>query len=206
MVQISPFFLQSLSFTVIFIVKDKLNRGRCLKLDISKRIEFLMKEKKLSQRQLALQSKVPYTTLVKILNGVTSAPNTKTLVKIAEFFGKPTDYFLKETVTSLIEERLAETGRTMNWLATEMKLNRFYFENLDNIVPCDSDYELMDKVAHLLKMNPVVLKDALARQEPDDVPDRPHTEAEFEEDWSAEEWEQIEAFKKFLRSQRGDKA
>lgn len=62
-------------------------------MDISDKIEFEMKERGVSRYKLSKETGIPYTTLTQILNGRTENPQVKALQIIADYFGKPLDYF-----------------------------------------------------------------------------------------------------------------
>ncbi|MCY9500043.1 helix-turn-helix domain-containing protein [Paenibacillus larvae] len=65
-------------------------------MDISQKIRDLMNKKQITTYKLSKEAKVPYTTLTKILNGTTKNPQIDSLKLIADYFGKPLDYFLTE--------------------------------------------------------------------------------------------------------------
>ena len=63
-------------------------------MGVSDKIVRLMKRKGLSRYKLAKDSGVPYTTLIKILDGTTKNPQIETLSAIADVLRVPTDYLL----------------------------------------------------------------------------------------------------------------
>ncbi|WP_025847661.1 helix-turn-helix domain-containing protein [Paenibacillus ehimensis] len=62
-------------------------------MEIAEKIHNLMAERGITKYRLAKESKVPYTTLTKILDGTTKNPQVDSLKLIADYFGKPLDYF-----------------------------------------------------------------------------------------------------------------
>ncbi|MFD3268535.1 helix-turn-helix domain-containing protein [Paenibacillus dendritiformis] len=62
-------------------------------MEISEKIKKLMDEEGISKYRLAKESNVPYTTLIKILDGTTKNPQIDSLKQIADYFGKSVDYF-----------------------------------------------------------------------------------------------------------------
>jgi transcriptional regulator with XRE-family HTH domain len=66
-------------------------------MDIADKIEFMMKEHGISRYRLSKDTGIPYTTLTQILNGRTENPQVKALQIIANYFGKPIDYFIEKT-------------------------------------------------------------------------------------------------------------
>ncbi|MEF3312358.1 helix-turn-helix transcriptional regulator [Paenibacillus sp. GYB004] len=63
-------------------------------MEIADKILNLMAERDITKYRLAKESKVPYTTLTKILDGTTKNPQIDSLQQIADYFGKPVDYFI----------------------------------------------------------------------------------------------------------------
>ncbi|MBY0054099.1 helix-turn-helix domain-containing protein [Brevibacillus agri] len=63
-------------------------------MGVSDKIVRLMKKKGLSRYKLAKESGVPYTTLIKILDGTTKNPQIETLSAIADVLKVPVDYLL----------------------------------------------------------------------------------------------------------------
>lgn len=63
-------------------------------MDIAEKILNLMAERGITKYRLAKDSRVPYTTLIKILDGTTKNPQVDSLQQIADYFGKPVDYFI----------------------------------------------------------------------------------------------------------------
>jgi transcriptional regulator with XRE-family HTH domain len=58
-----------------------------MKLDISRQLEKLMRERKLSQSALSRATGVPQPTINRILSEVTREPRRDSVVRIANYFG-----------------------------------------------------------------------------------------------------------------------
>lgn len=58
-----------------------------MKIDISRQLEKLMREQKLSQSALSRATGVPQPTINRILSEVTREPRRDSVVRIANFFG-----------------------------------------------------------------------------------------------------------------------
>lgn len=55
-------------------------------MDIGQRISSLMKERGVSRYKMSKDSGIPYTTLIKILDGITKNPQINNLQEIANYF------------------------------------------------------------------------------------------------------------------------
>lgn len=64
-------------------------------VSISQKIEEMMEIKKVTRYKLSKDTGIPYTTLTNILNNRTKSPQIDALKVIAEYFGKPLDYFTR---------------------------------------------------------------------------------------------------------------
>ena len=136
---------------------------------IGKQIELLMKQRKISRYKLSRETGLPYTTLTQILNGRTKDPQVGALEKIAEYFNKPFDYLLGNSVNAIIENRLNELGMSMEELSKKSKTALVSLQSLDQSQPAPWDYEpggLIDRLANALEMDRKELVSAYARQEP----------------------------------------
>lgn len=138
-------------------------------MNISERINKLMKKHRLSRYTLAKISKVPYTTLIKVLDGTTKNPQIETLNSIAEALKVSVDDLSNPWVVELIEEGLKQTGMTLEELSEQTKIPLKNLQNIDSLTPAPWDYEsggIIDRIAKVLKLNSRELAAAFARQEP----------------------------------------
>lgn len=156
-------------------------------MELSERIFNLMEQRKLSRYKLAKLTKVPYTTLIKILDGTTKNPQIETLSEVADYFGVSVDYLFGKSAGALIEERLKQAGMTIEELAEQTKVPIRYLRNIDGVQPIEPDYKIATQIAKVLGVEPKELLAALARQEPP-VYDGPRDTAyeDFEEPLSEE--------------------
>jgi transcriptional regulator with XRE-family HTH domain len=67
-----------------------------LTLDIAEKINNLLAERGITRYKLAKEAKVPYTTLVKILDGTTKNPQIDSIKLLADYLGEPIGYFTEE--------------------------------------------------------------------------------------------------------------
>lgn len=65
-------------------------------MGIAEKIELLMKEKGITKYRLAKDTGVSYTGITKILSEQTKHPQIDSLKLIADYFGKPIDFFTEE--------------------------------------------------------------------------------------------------------------
>lgn len=138
-------------------------------MSISKRINKLMEKQGLSRYKLAKLSKVPYTTLIKVLDGTTKNPQIETLSAVAEVLGVKVDDLSEPWIEELIEEGLDQTGITLKELSERANIPLEKLQNIGNMTPNPWDYEdggLIDRLAKALNMNFKELASAYARQEP----------------------------------------
>lgn len=190
-------------------------------MEISGKIEELMRQRGLSRYKLAKLTNVPYTTLIKILDGTTKNPQIETLSAIADYLGVSVDYLSGQSAGAIIELELRMAGMSIEELAARAQVRKDLIVNIDKRIPDSSDYEAVEKIAKVLNVKPSTLRAALARQEPPAYEgptmsveeafagvefDEPETLAAHRdsdsEDWTEEELETIEKFKQFVRSQR----
>lgn len=190
-------------------------------MSLGKRLKELRALKKLSQSDLAIVLNVDRSTYGKYETG-DSSPDYEKLIKLAEFFDVTVDYLLKQSIRSLIEERLSELGMTLEDLSEKTKIPLDNLRTIDNTIPYPGDYELggiIDKLAKALNMDYKKLAIALARQEPpaytgpvssveddfsnDDI--KTIAAHHDDEEWTEEELEEIKQFKEFVRMKREKK-
>lgn len=138
-------------------------------MGIPERINKLMKKQGLTRYKLAKASKVPYTTLIKILDGTTKNPQIETLSAIAEVLNVSVDDLSNPWIDELIEEGLKKSGMSIQELAERTKLKLDYLLKIDDVIPDPWDYEpggTIDKIANVLNLNRRELAIAFSRQEP----------------------------------------
>lgn len=186
-------------------------------MSIALRITKLIERLEISRYQLAKSSGVPYTTLIKVLDGTTKKPQIDTLQAIAAALNVSIEDITQPWASEIIDGLLESYKITYGDLAKGAKVSEEYLKNLDEVVPGHEDYEAMDRVARFLKISNLPIKAALARQEPPayDVPALSAEEVfgEFDQsgtldvnneddDWTDEERKIIEKFKQFVKWQR----
>lgn len=135
-------------------------------MEIAGRIVSLMNEKKLSRYKLAKLTGIPYTTLIKILDGTTKNPQIETLSAIADFLGVSVDFLSGQSVGAIIETELRMSGMTVDRLAERAHVRKEFILNIDRIDPMSGDYEAVERIARVLNVKPTTMRSALARQEP----------------------------------------
>lgn len=132
---------------------------------IGKNIKKERNLKKLSLRALAEKASISKSTLSDIENDKTS-PTFNTLQKVADALGIPVDYLTRKSVKAVIEDKLEELNMTFKELSDRTKIPMIFFENIDNIIPDESDYEKLKQIANTLDMDESILFNALSKQEP----------------------------------------
>jgi DNA-binding XRE family transcriptional regulator len=93
-------------------------------------------------------------------------PSTQTLIKIADALGVPLDYLLRESVKAIIEDKLEELNMTFEELSAKTNIPIKFFDNIDNIIPDEGDYDRLKLIANTLGLEESILLKALSRQEP----------------------------------------
>jgi DNA-binding XRE family transcriptional regulator len=184
---------------------------------IPENINRLMAKQGISRYKLAKLSDVPYTTLIKVLDGTTKNPQIETLISVAEALGTSVDKLSGQSIGALIEDRLLIANSTMESLAEITGIPLEKLQDIDNAQPQPWDYEtggIIDKLSKALFLSKGVLSAAFSRQEPssyegprsspaDDFSDIDTIAAHHDGDvWSEEELEEIERFKEFVKSKR----
>lgn len=149
-------------------------------------------------------------------------PKMESVRILADFFDVSVDYIIGESLKAKLDEILEKKGMTYEELADKTKLKTDYINSLDQIVPEHWDYQAVKKIATALELDESVLIKALTLQEPpiyngplttktaaEDFAE-PITKYEPEtiaahhdgEDWTEEELDEIEQFKKFVKMKR----
>lgn len=138
-------------------------------MDVSDRIKKIRKEKGLSTYEVATMAGLSQSVVSKLENRKRKADND-TLQKLAEALGVSTDRLTGESVSSLIENRLSETGISLNEVAQKSGVSLHWLKNIDSFIPGEmGDYEIgydwITKVAEIIGLPGGKLRAALARQE-----------------------------------------
>lgn len=166
-------------------------------MSIAKRITKLIDKKSISRYQLAKLSKVPYTTLIKVIDGTTKNPQIDTLNSIAAALNVSIDDITQPWASEIIEGLLETYGFSYEDLAKGTGLSVDYLRNIDDLVPEPWDYELIDKVAKFLHISSQPIRAALARQEPpayDGSPTSPEEAfANLKDDFANEKFDEAES-------------
>lgn len=110
-------------------------------MDVSEKINNLIAERGISRYKLAKESAVPYTTLVKILDGVTKNPQIDSLKLIADYFGKPLDYFMGEQDDSAPDWATSRDKRDLKRMLEDEEPVMF-----DGVPIADEDKEKIKRV------------------------------------------------------------
>lgn len=163
-------------------------------MNISERINKFMKKQGLSRYKLAKMSNVPYTTLIKVLDGTTKNPQIETLIAIAEVLKVSVDDLNSPWIDELIEEGLKKNGLTIEELADRAKVKLVFLLEIDEVIPEPWDYETggtLDRIAQVLKIDRRELAVAFSRQEPPAY-DGPSDPRSLEEIFADEDFENDE--------------
>lgn len=179
-------------------------------MGLVEKIKVLCKEKKISIAELERR--------VGISNGQIrkweiSTPGVDKLNMVADYFNVSIDYLLGRSLQAKIDSRLKEKGISYEELASKTDLNLNYLSSLERIdSPKREDFDAVKRIAEELDIESATLIKALHLQEPpvyegskilpqDDF----STIAAHHvgEDWTEEELQEIEQFKKYVRSKRG---
>lgn len=184
---------------------------------MGKRIRDNRKRLGLSQEQLAEILGMKRTNIANYEAGRIVPPGNVVL-SLAETFETSTDYILGRSAYAVIEKRLLELGMTEKDLEDKLELPSGMIESLDTLPPAPWDYEregIINKIADELKMDFSTLASAYSRQEPpayDGSEDQKTASEDFKpetiaahhdgEEWTEEELEEIEEFKRFVAMRR----
>jgi transcriptional regulator with XRE-family HTH domain len=188
-------------------------------MSIANRILKLIEKKSISRYQLAKLSGVPYTTLIKVLDGTTKNPQIDTLNSIAKTLDVSIEDITQPWVSEIIGGLLETYKISYEDLAIGTGLTTEYLKSIDDLVPGPWDYESIDKIAKFLHISNQPIRAALSRQEPpvydgstmsaeeafsNENFEHPQTIAAHKdgEDWTEEELKEIEQFKQFVRMKR----
>ncbi|CUH95914.1 hypothetical protein P22_2000 [Propionispora sp. 2/2-37] len=133
-------------------------------MKLGQRIKAIRKSRKITQQELAFRSKMSRSYLADVENDRYN-PSLTTLEKISEALNVSVDRLAGEAAISIIEDRLEELGLSLEQLSEKAKVPLRFLEQLDEIVPEESDYAHITSIAEALKISPGVLRAAFARQE-----------------------------------------
>lgn len=156
-------------------------------------LQKLIEKEGLSRYKLAKETGIPYTTLIKIMDGTTKNPQIESLSPIADYFKVSVDHLIGESASSIIEAKLEERSMTLAELAEKANVPLTFLQNLDNIVPDhevdggEQCYIYISSIAWILDIPGSKLRTAFARQEipaseyPDTSPVPIEEEFEYED-------------------------
>lgn len=186
-------------------------------MQVGKRIKSVRNGSGLTQKELAMRANMSRSYLADVESDRYN-PSLDTLVKIADALNTSVDRLTGDAVWCLIDNRLEELGMSLDALAEKAKVPLRFLKNIDNIMPDESDYHNVTRIAKVLALQPAVLRAALARQEPPvydgpmpspeecftDFDDSVETIAAHHDsdEWTDEEKREIEKFKEFVRMKR----
>lgn len=130
--------------------------------------KFTLKQR-LTAKELAAKIGISETHLSYISNQKRT-PSFDLLEKIAETLKVSVDRLTGESVSSIIENRLEETGMTLEELSEKTRVPSHWLRNLDTFVPGEmGEYEIgydwMTRIAKTIGLPEGRLRAALARQE-----------------------------------------
>lgn len=137
-------------------------------MSIGKRIKKIRNSLGLTQDKLASDANISRSYLADVENDRYN-PSFDTLESIAEALNVSVDRLTGEAASSIIEERLKETGITLEDVANKTNVPLEWLQNLDSITPDHGDelgYKWITRVARVLGLPGSGLRAALARQEP----------------------------------------
>lgn len=159
-------------------------------MNISDRINKFIMKQGLSRYKLAKMSNVPYTTLIKVLDGTTKNPQIETLGAIAEVLNVSVDDLSSPWIDELIEDGLKKRGITLAELSEKAKVKLEFLQKIDEVIPEPWDYEpggTIDRISQVIQIDRRELAVAFSRQEP---PAYDGPRSTIEEDFANEDFEQ----------------
>jgi transcriptional regulator with XRE-family HTH domain len=139
-------------------------------MTIGDRIRKFRETKNMSTYKLSELTGIPQSTISKLENGKRKSDN-EVLVKIADALKISIERLTGEAVSSIIEERLEESGMTLEDIASKSRVPLYWLQNIDTFIPGEFGgeneigYSWITKVAEVLGLPGSTLRAALARQE-----------------------------------------
>ena len=153
-------------------------------MTVAENIRKFRKEKKMTQRQLGEKCGMYESQIRKYELGAAN-PKIDTIKKIADVLNVSIDRLTGDSVSSIIESRLKEIGKTLETVSKEANVPLTWLQNIDSFVPGDMEfmltqpreldwddtigeytsYEWITRVADVLGIPGSTLRTALARQE-----------------------------------------
>lgn len=139
-------------------------------MTIGDRIRKFRDEKNVSTYKLSELTGIPQSTISKLENGKRKSDN-EVLEKIADALKISIERLTGESVSSILDERLEETGMTLEYVASKSKVPLFWLENIDTFIPGEFGgeneigYTWISQVADVIGIPGGTLRAALARQE-----------------------------------------
>ncbi|APQ72019.1 hypothetical protein CF070_12425 [Clostridium botulinum] len=139
---------------------------------LGENIKKIRINKGLGLNETARKAGISGSYLSDIENGKKENPTVTTLNKIADALEVPLDYLARKSVKAVIEDNLEELGMTFEELSNKTKIPIAFFDNLDDIIPDEGDYERIQVIARALNIEPTDLANALHKQEPPIAPEK----------------------------------
>jgi transcriptional regulator with XRE-family HTH domain len=139
-------------------------------MTIGDRIRKFRDIKNISTYKLSEMTGIPQSTISKLENGRRKSDN-EVLSKIADALMISVERLTGESVSSIIEDRIEETGMTITEIATKANVPIYWLMNIDSFVPGEFGneneigYTWISQVAEVIGVSGSVLRAALARQE-----------------------------------------
>jgi transcriptional regulator with XRE-family HTH domain len=195
-------------------------------MNIGDKIKKLRIERGLTMKEVATKVEVSEATISRWESGDIANMKKDKIAKLAKALNAPTDYLMgwddpNQTVKGIIDKRMEELGITLSDIAQKTNVSLHWLENIDSFVPgqlgnYEIGYDWITKVAEILEIPGNVLRKALSRQEApiydgdeqtsaiEDFSDEIITIAAHHdgEEWTEEELEELENFKKYIKSKR----
>lgn len=139
-------------------------------MTIGDRIRKFRDIKNISTYKLSEMTGIPQSTISKLENGRRKSDN-EMLSKIADALMISVERLTGESVSSIIEDRIEETGMTITEIATKANVPIYWLMNIDSFIPGEFGneneigYTWISQVAEVIGVSGSVLRAALARQE-----------------------------------------
>lgn len=139
-------------------------------MSINERIKKFRTEKGISTYELSKLTGISQSTISKLENGKRKTDN-EILNKIADALEINVDRLTGESVSCIIEDKLEETGMTLDQVATKAVVPLYWLQNIDTFTPGewggenDVAYKWISQVAEAIGLPSSIMRAALARQE-----------------------------------------
>lgn len=117
-----------------------------------------------SFKDLAIAADISPTHLSYVMSGKRN-PSPELLDKLAAILNVSVDRLTGKAAINIIEGQIESLGISLEQLADKANVPLKFLENLDEIVPEESDYVHITSIAEALNISPGILRAAFARQE-----------------------------------------